>query len=249
MKPRFALLACAVLLAQPGLAVARQSAAALARKAAKDAAADPAHWFATRQGLLRVYQERDADKKNAAQMSAGDNAAPADASSAAPSAGASCEVIESTPKDGETAARTRESCTMISGRKPKGGTVLTYELRDRGIYMVEAKAEGPAEPVKLDRLLLPAPARKGKSWSEERGSTHLVRTVKSAGKACKTADRTFGDCLVLAVVEEYRGACAAGRAACAAEKRRKHRAYTEIYAAGVGLVEDAQWELIDVKGL
>jgi hypothetical protein len=27
------------------------------------------------------------------------------------------------------------------------------------------------------------------------------------------------------------------------------RRYTETYAAGVGLVEDAQWELVDVKGL
>ena len=62
-----------------------------------------------------------------------------------------------------------------------------------------------------------------------------MRTVKSAGKACKTADRKFGDCLVLAVIEK--------------SGKKVKRKYTETYAAGVGLVEDAHWELIDVKGL
>ena len=101
--------------------------------------------------------------------------------------------------------------------------------------MVEAKADGPAAPVKLERLLLPAPAHKGKSWSEKRGAVTLERVIKSAGKSCSTADRKFGDCLVLSVTERSGG--------------KVKRKYTETYAAGVGLVEDAQWELIDVKGL
>ena len=223
---RFAWLACISLLGVTAAAEARPSAAA-ARRAKKDAAgADPSHWFATRQGLLRVYQERSADKKNAAQES--------DDPGAPPPAGASCEVVESTPKDGDQAARTRESCTMISGRKPKGGAQLTYELRESGIYMVESKVEGPADAVKMEHLLLPT-IHKGKSWSEKRGTVTLARTVKSAGTACKAADRKFGDCLVLSVVER--------------EGKKTRRRYNEVYAAGVGLVEDAQWELIDVKGL
>jgi hypothetical protein len=221
---RSAFFASVALLGLSAAAGARPSFAKATRKAGKaDVPSDPAHWFATRQGLLRVYQERGADAK----------AADADAG-APPAAGASCEVVESTPKDGDASARTRESCTMISGRKPKGGAVLTYEMRDAGIYMVESKAEGH-DPAKLERLMLPSPARKGKSWSEKRGAVTLVRTVKSAGKSCKTADRKFGDCLVVAVTER--------------QGKRVKRTYRETYAAGVGLVEDAQWELIDVKGL
>ena len=33
------------------------------------------------------------------------------------------------------------------------------------------------------------------------------------------------------------------------EGKKTKRKYSEVYAAGVGRVEDAQWELIDVKGL
>lgn len=229
------LLAPALALLSIASPVQARSGRAAARKAkSDDTGADPAHWFATRQGLLRVYQERGADQKDAKKRAAARAAGGSDAE-APPSAGASCEVIESDPKDGDTAARTRESCTMISGRIAKGGTLLTYELRDGGIYLVEAKSESAAEPVKMERLLLPAPARKGKSWSDKRGALTLVRTVKSAGKSCKAAMRTFGDCLVLAVVER--------------DGKKVKRKYSETYAAGVGLVEDAQWELIDVKGL
>ena len=45
----------------------------------------------------------------------------------------------------------------------------------------------------------------------------------------------FGDCLVVTVVQKKGG--------------RVARRFSEIYAAGVGLVEDAQWQLVDVKGL
>jgi hypothetical protein len=55
------------------------------------------------------------------------------------------------------------------------------------------------------------------------------------GKPCKAAGRSFADCLVLAVVQR--------------EGQSAVRRYTETYAAGVGLVQDAQWELVDVKGL
>ncbi len=220
LRSCFALLACALLglLASPAGAKPRKH---------EGSAADPSRWFATRQGLLRVYQARGAK---------GD----ASDDGSAPPAGASCEVIESVPKDGDTPARTRESCTMISGRKPKGAAQLTYELRTDGIYKVETRVEPPPgqaapPPSDAEVLMLPAPATPGTSWSEERGSVKLMRSVKSAGKACKAADRKFGDCLVLSVVEREGG-----------KVRRK---YTETYAAGVGLVEDAQWELIDVKGL
>lgn len=181
---------------------------------------EPSHWFATRTGLIRVYQERH-------------RAAANEGEGAQPPAGASCEVVESTPREGDLPARTRESCTMISGRKAKAAASLTYELRPTGIYMVRAETEGQ-KPASLDKLLLP-PIRAGKSWSEPRGRHSQSRTVKSAGSACKAAGRSFGDCLVLQVVE--------------LEGKRKLKSWSEVYAAGVGLVEDAQWELIDVQGL
>jgi hypothetical protein len=186
---------------------------------------DPARWFATRSGLIRVYQERPKP---------GARPAAADASGdVAPPAGASCEVVESNPREGEQPARTRESCTMISGRKAKAPAALTYELRQKGIFLIRAETPGQ-KPAELERLLLPT-VKKGKSWSEARGKLTLLRTVKSAGSSCKAASRSFGDCLVLTVVEK--------------EGRKVRRSYAEVYAAGVGLVEDAQWELIDVKGL
>jgi hypothetical protein len=122
---------------------------------------------------------------------------------------------------------------MIAARKAKAPASLSYELRPAGIYMVRAETEGQKAAV-MERLLLPQ-VKKGKTWSEKRGAVLLVRTVKSAGATCKAASRSFGDCLVLKVVER--------------EGKKVRRTYAETYAAGVGLVEDAQWELIDVKGL
>lgn len=125
---------------------------------------------------------------------------------------------------------------MIVGRMPKNATRLTYELRRAGIFMVKAEAEGSDKPgAAMERLLLPAPIKPGKAWSERRGKLSVERKVKSAGAACKAASRSFGDCLVLAVVER--------------EGKQVKRKYGETYAAGVGLVEDAQWELLDLKGL
>ena len=225
--------ACAALLA-PAAAEARSKAADSrpgkgSAKKGKLAELDPARWFATRTGLIRVYQERPkAPAKGKSKKSV-----PAPEDGAAPPAGASCEVVESLPREGDTPPRTRESCTMISARKAKAPAALTYELRPTGIYMIKAETEGH-KPVLLDRLLLPL-VKKGKSWSEKRGKLVLVRTVKSAGAGCKAAGRSFGDCLVLKAVEK--------------EGKKVKRTYAEIYAAGVGLVEDAQWELIDVKGL
>ena len=189
-------------------------------------ALDPARWIATRAGLIRVYQERPKTPPKGRK-------APPPADDAAPPAGASCEVVESTPKEGEQPARTKESCTMISGRKAKAPAALSYELRSSGIFMVKAETQGQ-KPAELERLLLP-PIKKGKSWSEKRGKLTLVRAVKSAGSSCKAANRSFGDCLVLKVTER--------------QGKKTRRTYAEVYAAGVGLVEDAQWELIDVKGL
>jgi hypothetical protein len=87
----------------------------------------------------------------------------------------------------------------------------------------------------VKRLVLPAPLKVGASWKEPRGAVELDRTVKAAGGACKAAGRSFADCLVLAVVQK--------------QGKTVVRRYTETYAAGVGLVEDAQWQLVDVKGL
>jgi hypothetical protein len=187
---------------------------------------DPARWFATHAGLTRVYQERPKDLPRG-------KAPPPPGDDAAPPAGASCEVVESTPKEEGSPARTRESCTMIAGRKARPPTRLSYELRPSGIFMVEALTEGQ-KPAAMERLLLP-PVRKGKSWSEKRGRSTLVRTVKSAGSSCKAAGRSFGDCLVLKVVER--------------EGKKVRKSWDETYAGGVGLVEDAQWQLIDVEGL
>jgi hypothetical protein len=194
---------------------------------AKEQAQDPSRWFATRTGLIRVYQERPkATAGKGKKVAAQDESAP-------PPVGASCEVVESTPKEDATAAHTKERCTMIAARKAKTPASLSYELRPAGIYMVRAETEGQ-KPAVMERLLLPA-VRKGRTWTEKRGAVQVVRTVKSAGNACKASSRSFGDCLVLKVVEK--------------DGKKVKRTYREIYAAGVGLVEDAQWELIDVKGL
>ncbi len=196
---------------------------------ASETAQDPSRWFATRTGLIRVYQERpkgSAKARKAAAASAGEDGAP-------PPVGASCEVVESAPREDAMPAHTKERCTMIAARKAKAPASLSYELRPAGIYMVRAETEGQ-KPAVMERLLLPT-VKKGKSWTEKRGAVQLVRTVKSAGSSCKTASRSFGDCLVLKVVER--------------EGKKVRRTYGETYAAGVGLVEDAQWELIDVKGL
>jgi hypothetical protein len=144
-----------------------------------------------------------------------------------PPAGASCEVLESKP------GLMRETCSMIVGRKPRPATELTYELRKDGIWNTEVRIDG--KPQLVDRLVLPAPLRSGSSWKEPRGGVELDRTVKAAGGSCKAAGRSFADCLVLNVVRK--------------QGKNVVRRYTETYAAGVGLVEDAQWELVDVKGL
>ena len=83
--------------------------------------------------------------------------------------------------------------------------------------------------------LLPGPLRVGNSWREPgRGST-FERKVKTAGGPCKAAGFAFGDCLVVAVVQK--------------QGKRVAKKFTETYAAGVGLVEDASWQLVDLKGL
>lgn len=181
------------------------------------ASKDPTHWFASRTGLIRIYEGRAAGREDL------------------PPAGASCEVLESRPADADTAGTLRESCTMIIARRAKPSTELTYELRKAGIFMVRAKGEGAQEPQTMDRLVLPAPLRVGAGWRESLGPVALERNVRSAGKSCQAAGRSFADCLVLAVVQR--------------QGKKTLRKYTETYAAGVGLVEDAQWELVDVKGL
>ena len=196
--------------------------AAVARKPPRGlptgAKLDPAHWFAARPGLLRVYQST------------------ARGTAEEPPAGASCEVLESKPRDSSSAGSMKESCTMIVGRRARPATEITYQLRRDGIFSVQASTEGPkatAQP--MPRLVLPAPLRVGSSWKEPRGDQQLDRTVRSAGGACKAAGRSFADCLVLSVVHK--------------QGKKLVRKYTETYAAGVGLVADAQWELVDVKGL
>jgi len=197
------------------LAVALLATAAAARKprAASGPSLPASRFFASRPGLVRVYEGRVAHRRE----------------DDAPAAGASCEVLESRK------ALLRESCTMIVGRKARPATEITYELRESGIYSVQAKTEGSDQPLSMERLVLPNPLRVGTSWKEARGDAQLVRTVTSAGRPCKAAGRSFADCLVLAVTQSNR--------------KRLTRRYTETWAAGVGLVEDAQWELIDVKGL
>jgi hypothetical protein len=195
--------------------------AALARKPPRghpqQPAVDPARWFATRPGLLRVYEGRSPSSE-------------ADL----PRPGAFCEVLESKPRDSLAPGSMKESCTMIVGRKARPATQITYELRKDGIWSVQAKSEGgPAQS--MQRMLLPAPLRVGSSWREPRGELVFERTVRSAGGSCKAAGRSFADCLILSVTQK--------------QGKKQVRKYTEIYAAGVGLVEDAQWELVDVKGL
>jgi hypothetical protein len=153
-----------------------------------------------------------------------------------PPAGTSCEVLESKPRDSLSAGSLKESCTMIVGRRARPATEITYQLRRDGIFSVQAGTEGPqAAAHPTPRLVLPAPIGVGSSWKEPRGSVELDRTVKSAGGACKAAGRSFADCLVLSVVQK--------------QGKKVLRKYTETYAAGVGLVEDAHWELVDVKDL
>jgi hypothetical protein len=193
------------------------------RKAAPAPAIDPARFFASRPGLVRVYEGRGESR-----------AANPEDDNADPPAGASCEVLEARPRETAAPGSMRESCTMIVGRKPKPSTELTYALRQDGIWNVEVKPEG-GRSQEISRLVLPAPLRVGSTWKEPRGSVELDRTVKSAGGSCHAAGRTFADCLVLAVVQK--------------QGPKVVRRYTETYAAGVGLVEDAQWDLVDVKGL
>ena len=152
-----------------------------------------------------------------------------------PPAGASCEVFTSTPRDAGSAGEMKESCSMIVSRKSTGATELTYQLRKDGIWNTQVQAQGMTAPQVVDRLVLPTPLRVGTSWKEPRGGVELDRTVRSAGGACKAAGRSFADRLVLAVVQK--------------QGKSVVRRYNETYAAGVGLVEDAQWELVDVKGL
>jgi hypothetical protein len=192
------------------------------KASARKAAVDPAHWFASRPGLTRVYEGRTAARKS-------------DEAEQGPPAGASCEVLESRPADSLAAGTLRESCTMIVARKARPATELSYELRKSGIFMVRAQSAAAPQPQTMERLVLPGPVRVGAAWREPQGQAELARSVKSAGQGCKAAGRTFADCLVLAVVQR--------------QGKKTLRKYTEVYAAGVGLVEDAQWELVDVKGL
>ena len=234
MNRLLGLLACAgvlaLALATPALARARSTRAR--RPAAAVGETDPAHWFATRAGLIRVYGERARAQPRHGRKKP-PPAADADAEQP-PAAGASCEVVESRPADATAPGSTRESCTMIVARMPRLATQLTYELRKSGIFMVKAQVAGK-DPQTVDRLLLPGPIAVGRRWSEAAGKNTLDRKVKSVGRSCKAAGRSFGDCLVLAVVQRH--------------GKKVLKKYAETYAAGVGLVEDAQWQLIDVKGL
>jgi len=193
------------------------------RKAAPAPAIDPARFFASRPGLVRIYEGRSESR-----------AANPDDDNSEPAAGASCEVIEARPRETSAPGSMKESCTMIVGRKPRPSTELTYALRPDGIWNVQVKPEG-GKSQEISRLVLPSPLRVGSAWKEPRGSIELDRTVKSAGGSCHAAGRSFADCLVVAVVQK--------------QGAKVVRRYTETYAAGVGLVEDAQWDLVDVKGL
>jgi len=204
-------LACAL----PSAADARPRVKSARRSADQGAQHDPARWFATRAGLIRVYQEKSARRS-------ADGEPPQ-------AAGASCEVVESKPSEGEAAGQTRELCTLIVGKKPKPTTRLTYELRPTGIFMVKAESDGKAQSA--ERMLLPEPLRIGAAWKNAAFKQH----IKSAGAPCSAAGHKFGDCLVVTVVQKKGG--------------RVAKRFSEIYAAGVGLVEDAQWQLVDVKGL
>jgi hypothetical protein len=181
------------------------------------AALDPGRWFASRPGLIRVYESRETR-----------------ASMEGPAAGASCEVLSVHRREGASAGSLVESCTLIVQRKARPSAELTYALRPDGIWNTQVQPEGgAAQP--LQRLVLPAPLRPGTTWKEPRDAAELTRIVRAAGRPCKAAGRSFADCLVLSVVERT--------------GRRVTRRYGETYAAGVGLVEDDQWLLVDVKGL
>jgi hypothetical protein len=171
---------------------------------------DPSHWFASRPGLLRVYEDR-----------------------AGHGIGTSCEVVSGQPRDGAKDGAVVESCTMIVARKAKPSTELTYALRPDGVVNVSVKAEGAAAR-SVERLVLPGSLRAGTSWKETRGTSELTRTIRSAGGPCKAAGRGFADCLVVSVTQKT---------------GRKTTRYNETYAAGVGLVEDDRWQLVDLKGL
>ena len=207
----------AVLLLLSSAAPARKPQKARAAKSS-GAQIDPSRFFATRTGLVRIYQGRSRPQ-----------------TSDEPAAGASCEVLASKPREASAAGEMKESCTMILGRKARGATELTYQLRKDGIWNTQVQAQGMAAPQAVDRLVLPSPLKVGATWKEAREGGGLDRTVRSAGGACKAAGRSFADCLVLGVVQK--------------QGKGVVRRYREIYAAGVGLVEDAQWELVDVKGL
>jgi hypothetical protein len=190
------------------------------KRPAKQAARgeDPSRWFATRAGLIRVYQMKARGKAGGEGRS-----------------GASCEVVDSRPAAEGAAAHTLELCTIIVSKKPKRADQLTYELRSSGIFMVAVEQVGTKKPVKMERLLLPGNLRVGASWKEPRGQSVFDRRIKAAGAPCKAAGFKFGDCLVVAVVQRTGG--------------RVARRFTETYAAGVGLVEDSQVQLVDLKGL
>lgn len=224
-RVKFVLLAAALLFALPA-AARRSRRGASSRSVEPRPLQDPSHWFAMHQGLLRVYEERARPGK--AQDADAQDDAP-------PPAGASCEVVESHPPDSLTVGSMRERCSMIVARKPRPAAELSYELRPNGIYAVRAQTEGSEKAQSMERLVLPAPLKVGASWHEAQGALQLDRSVKSAGQACKAGGRPFADCVVLAVTQR--------------QGRKVLRSYLETYAAGVGLVEDAQWQLIDVKGL
>jgi hypothetical protein len=210
---KHALLAVLLLAAAPVWARKPQKAKARPKVVAQ---VDPARFFASQPGLIRIYEGRTPSE-----------------SPDEPPAGASCEVLESRPRDPVTNGSLKENCTMIAGRKARAPTRLTYELRKDGIFNTQIEIDG--KPQALELLVLPSPIKVGASWKEPRGAVELDRTVRSAGGSCKAAGRTFADCLVLDVVQK--------------QGKSVVRRYSEIYAAGVGLVESAQWELVDVKGL
>lgn len=219
MNRRWLLLAAIACVAGPAAARRTMKRAQPKAGASKATAhgSDPSHWFASRTGLIRIYEGRAEHDEDT------------------PPAGASCEVLESRAPDAQAPGTLREACTMIVARKARPSTELTYELRRGGIFMVRAQGEGAAQPQAMDRLVLPSPVRVGAGWRESLGPVELERSVRSAGAGCKAAGRSFADCLVLGVVQR--------------QGKKTLRKYTETYAAGVGLVEDAQWELVDVKGL
>ena len=188
--------------------------AARAKKAGKKGA-DPARWFATRPGLIRVYERRR-------PTSSGDQS---------DLAGTSCEVVESVPAAEGSPAQTVELCTIIVGKKPTPANRLTYQLRQGGIFLVKAETKGQTHP--LERMVLPGALRVGTKWTEA-GAVPRQCRVQTLGGKCKVERREFGDCLVIAVVHG---------------KGRQSVKTTEKYAAGVGLVEDSQWRLVDVQGL